>query len=107
LCYLAATDIKGPFPELAGVEVRNHGHRILGRLDGIVIDPAARSLRYLVIDDERHLERHRYLLPLGAAWVDVEHGTLCVWADRTDLTRCEEFDADRFSSFSSRPRRPS
>jgi PRC-barrel domain protein len=104
LCYLDASQIQGALHGFDGVEVRNQGHRIIGRLDGIVIDPAAGSVRYLVINDERYVERHRYLLPLDAAQVDVERKALCVEVDRKDLSRCEEFDALAFSRFSFRPR---
>jgi len=104
LCYLDASQIQGPLRGFDGVEVRNQSHRIIGRLDGIVIDPAAGFVRYLVINDERYLERHRYLLPLDAAQVDLERRALCVEVDRKDLSRCEAFDAHAFSRFSSRPR---
>ena len=106
LCYLDSTQIQGPLPGFDCVEVRNEKNRLIGigRLDGIVIDPAEHCVRYLVVDDERFLERRKYLLPFGAAQVDLKHKALCVEVDRTDLARCEEFNAQAFSRFSFRPR---
>jgi hypothetical protein len=106
LCYLEATQIEGPLEAFNGVEVRDRSDGKIGRFDGIVIDPAERRVRYLVVDNERFLTHQRYLLPLDATHVDIEHKTLCVDADQRDLTFYEEFDAHAFRSFSFRPRQP-
>jgi hypothetical protein len=103
LCYLDATQISGPLKDFDDVEVRDRHHGAIGRLDGIVIDPAERRVRYLVVDDERFLLR-RYLVPLDAAQVDVEHRAVWVDADRATLTGCEEFAREDFRGFSFRPR---
>ena len=103
LCYLATPDLTGPFGDL-DVEVRNRTYGKLGRLEGVVVDPAERRVRYLVVDDERFPQRHPHLVPLDAAQVDVEHHALCVEADEIDLMFCKEFDPDKFRRFSLRPR---
>jgi hypothetical protein len=103
LCYLDATQISGPLKDFDEVEVRHRQHGAIGRLDGIVIDPAERRVRYLVVDDERFLRR-RYLIPLDAAQVDVEHRAVWVDADRATLAGCEEFAREDFRGFSFRPR---
>jgi hypothetical protein len=105
LCYLDAMHLEGPLPEFDGAEVRTSSDRKIGHLDGIVVDPAARRVRYLVVDTAKSPGRHRYLVPVDATRVDVKHRALCVEVDRTDLARCEEFDADAFSHFSFRPRK--
>jgi hypothetical protein len=100
LCYLDATHVEGPLPTFDGLEVRNRQNHWLGRLDGIIIDPAERQVRYLVVDEGRFLRHHRYLLPLAPTQVDVEHGALRVDLNRDDLTDAEEFDAEAFPKFS-------
>jgi hypothetical protein len=104
LCYLDNTQIEGPLQQFDGVEVRNRGDRKIGKLDGIVIDPTERRVRYLVVNDSNFLRHHRYLLPLGATRVDAERRALCVEVDQTDVARCEEFDLNAFRTFSFRPR---
>ena len=104
LCYLDATQISGPLEDFDDVQVRHRQRGTIGRLDGIVIDPAERRVCYLVVDDERFLRHRRYLMPLNAAQVDVEHRAVWVDADQAALTVCEEFDRDDFRSFSFRPR---
>jgi sporulation protein YlmC with PRC-barrel domain len=104
LCYLDATQLEGPLEDFEGIEIRNRNDGKIGRLDGVVIDPAEGRVCYLVVDNERVLRHQRYLLPLDAAQVDIEHRALCVDADDADLRECEEFDQDRYHSFSFRPR---
>jgi PRC-barrel domain len=101
LCYLDATQIEGPLEDWRA-EVRFGKNGKVGRLDGIVVDPMERRVRYLVVDNERHPNHHTYLIPIGATRVDLERQALCV--DGDDLVRCQEFDRNAFRSFSFRPR---
>jgi hypothetical protein len=103
LCYLEATQISGPIKDFEDVQVRHREHGTIGRLDGIVIDPAEQRVRYLVVDNERFLGR-RYLMPLDAAQLDVEHHALWVDCDDAAFTIYEEFDREDFRRFSFRPR---
>ena len=100
LCYLDAAHVEGPLPNFDGVEVRNRDDRTIGRLDGIIIDPAERRVHYLVVDDGGLLRHHRYLLPLPPTRVDAERPALRVDVERADLRGCEEFDDHAFRSFS-------
>ena len=104
LCYLDSARIVGPLEDFEGAEVRNRSDGKIGRLDGIVIDLAERRVRYLVVDNERYVNHHRYLVPIGATRVDVERQALCVETDGNGLMHCAEFDLDAFRSFSFRPR---
>jgi sporulation protein YlmC with PRC-barrel domain len=104
LCYLDSTQITGPLDDFRGAEVRMTSDGKIGRLDGIVVDPTERRVRYLVVDNERWVNHHRYLVPIGATRVDVERQVLCLEGDGTDLMNCEEFDRNQFRSFSFRPR---
>src|SRR5688572_20225825 len=92
LRYLNATRIEGPLPTFNGLDVRDSKGRRVGRLDGIIIDPAERRLRYLVVDDGGFLENHRYLIPLQRTRIDAERPALWVDVDSADLGGCEDFD---------------
>jgi hypothetical protein len=102
LCYLDAAHIQGPLMDFEGVEVRNRHYGRLGRLDGIVLDPAEGQVRYLVVKNERSARRRPFLVPFDTTQLDVEHRELFV--DEDDVSECEEFDRDRFRSFSPRRR---
>ena len=100
LCYLNAAQVEGPLANFDGVEVRNRDDRKIGRLDGIIIDPSERRVRYLVVDDSGFLRHHRYLLPLSPTRIDAARPALRVDVERADLRHCEEFDHNAFRSFS-------
>ena len=98
--YLSAAQLEGPLPTLDHLDVRGRDDRSLGHLDGIVINPAERRVQYLVVDNDRFLRHHRYLLPLDDARVDTERQALQVDLDRRDLNRLDEFDDDAIPAFS-------
>jgi hypothetical protein len=100
LCYLSADRVEGPIDTFDRLEVRTRENERIGRLDGIIIDPAERRARYLVVDEDRFLRHHRYLLPLVPAQIDAEQHALRVDVDKDDLTDADEFDADAFPVFS-------
>src|SRR5262245_62173989 len=77
LCYLAAAQVEGPLQYFEGAEVRIPSDGKIGRLDGIVVDPAERQVRYLVVDNERYVNHHRYLVPVGTVRIDTERQALC------------------------------
>jgi sporulation protein YlmC with PRC-barrel domain len=100
LCYLSASRIEGPLPSFDGLAVRSGEGRKIGRLDGIIINPAERRVRYLVVDAAKRFRHHRYLVPLEATTVDAERRELRVDIDRADLAQVEELDDHEFSTFS-------
>jgi hypothetical protein len=100
LCYLSATHVEGPLPTFDRVEVRSRENRRIGRLDGIIIDPAERQVRYLVVDAATFFTHHRYVLPLASTQIDAERPSLRVDFNRDDLTDVDEFDAAAFPTFS-------
>ena len=73
---------------------------MIGRLDGIVLDPEAHRVPYLVVAAGGTFQGHRYLLPFRDARVDVQHHAFCVDAHKSDLASCEEFDPQAFHQFS-------
>jgi hypothetical protein len=100
LCYLDAACVEGPFPTCNAVEVWNEEDGKLGRLEGIVLDPEARHVEYLIVAAGGVFRRRRYLLPFRPTRVDVGRRALCVDAHKTDLARCEEFEPDTFHPYS-------
>jgi len=100
LRYLSATDVEGPLPTFEGFEVRDRQDRRIGKLDGIIIDPSERRVRYLVVNERTFVRRHRVLLPLESARVDAERAALHVDLDTDDLDDLQEFDTRRFPTFS-------
>lgn len=100
LCYLDAADVRGTFPTWDQVELRHNEDGEIGRLDGIVIDPAARHVQYLVVSAAGAFRRHQYLLPFRPTRLDVEHQVLCVDLHKTELRRCEKFEPNVFHRYS-------
>jgi hypothetical protein len=100
LCYLDAADVRGAFPAWNNVELRNDEDGAIGRLDGIVIDPAARHVQYFVVSAGGAFRRHQYLVPFHPTRLDVERQALCVDMHKTELKRCEKFDPDSFHRYS-------
>jgi hypothetical protein len=100
LCYLDAARVEGPVTNFGGLEVRGRRNHKLGRLDGVIIDPAERQVRYLVVDATKLFRHQRYLLPLAPTQIDPDGRALRVDLDEHDLARVEKFDDRAFPSFS-------
>ena len=62
LCYLEAGQVTGPCGGLEGVTLSTETDETLGTLDGVVIDPSERRIRYFVVQRRGWLRTHRYLL---------------------------------------------
>src|SRR4051812_41096854 len=99
LCYLDAADVRGPFLSLDHVKIRDNQDAEIGHLDGIVFDPAARHVQYLVISSAGAFRRHRYLLPFVPARIDVERQVLRVDMPKGELKRCERFEPGSFHRY--------
>ena len=79
LCYLEASRVLGPTGFLAALDVRTCLDQSLGIIDGVVIDPAERKLRFFVVEPSGSVNNRRVLLPVeAAASVAPEGGTLRV-----------------------------
>jgi len=100
LCYLEADNVELPAGTLAGLQLCSRDDQSLGALDGVLIEPATRRVRYFVVKRDGWLRRGRYLLPLEMpARVDREHNVLHLEAAAGDLRR-EDFDAGSIRAFS-------
>ena len=67
LRYLDAQHVRCPIGTLAGLEVRTTDDEKLGQLDGVVLDPGQRRVRFFVVGSQGLLRKRHYLLPVAAA----------------------------------------
>jgi hypothetical protein len=64
-----------------GVVVRALDGQAIGRLEGFMMDPASRRLRYFVVDTRKGQRLLRRLVPFVPACLDCEGGALHLLAD--------------------------
>jgi PRC-barrel domain len=100
LRYLDATSVLGPAGELRDFQVSDTGGLSLGKLAGFVVDPAARQLRYFVVEVARWLNRRRYLIPLCPATLEPQHRTVRLECEPPAKQQWREFDDRLYSRFS-------
>ena len=99
LRYLSADHVEGPRSTFERFEVRNVDDEKIGRLDGVLVDPPARRMRYLVVDVGTF--RHRlHLVPLEATRVDHDAHALRVDMERDDMASAPPFDPHTVVRFS-------
>jgi hypothetical protein len=100
LRYLDATDVLSPAGQLRDFHVSDTRGSSLGKLAGVVVDPAARRLRYFVVEVARWLSTRRYLVPLCPATIEPERQTVRLDCDPSAKREWREFDDRLFSHFS-------
>ena len=87
LRYLDAAHVEHPRGTLRGVEVCTEQDEQLGALDGVLIEPATRRVRYFVVGSTR-FARDRYVLRADTpAVLDTHDRKLRVDAQRHDLEK--------------------
>jgi hypothetical protein len=100
LRYLDAWNVRCPAGTLADLSVRTRDDEQLGAIDGVLVDPVQRRLRYFVVESPARLLRRRYLLCADApARFECEGRLLRVEENSGDLQR-ERFDEDAVRRFS-------
>jgi PRC-barrel domain protein len=101
LCYLEAGKVQGRLGDLEGMTLSSDTDEALGTLDGVVIDPAERRLRYFVVQRRGWLRSRRYLVPADQpAQISDDSRTLRVPVHPAQLAACEEFDGESIPEFS-------
>jgi hypothetical protein len=90
LCYLQASRVVGPTGRFGSMPVRGRGDASLGTVDGVLIDPERRCVRFLIVQDAQAAPR-QYLLPVDES-PRVERQTPALRVDCDDLLGCELFD---------------
>jgi hypothetical protein len=70
LRYIRAANVQGAGDTLEGFEVRDAVGARLGRLAGLIIDPVAERVRYVVVSSWRGIAGDSGVLPLRGARLD-------------------------------------
>jgi hypothetical protein len=97
LRYIPAGQVRWGGTPLPRLTVRN-GAEPLGKLEGFIISPSSRKVRYAVVQPYGFFEKPR-LVPLADARIDQENGG-SLRIDDEEITRCETFEADRYPRMS-------
>ena len=94
LRYLDADHVEHPSGTLGGLDVCTAENEQLGPLDGVLIEPSTRRVRYFVVGGARPAPG-RYVLPADTpAVLDIGDRKLRVTAHVEDLERLRETVAD-------------
>jgi sporulation protein YlmC with PRC-barrel domain len=96
LRYIDASHVESGVTDLSGFEVLTSTGKKLGALDGLIVDPPERSIRYAVVDRGGR-QSQRVLVPLTVAQLDVDRKSLHVDLTGHEMTPVEP---DSFPEFS-------
>src|SRR5262245_23536856 len=101
LCYLNASKVESPAGALAHLDVQTEDGEEIGALDGVLIEPTARRIRYYVVALGRRFGKRRYLLPADApAQLEGESKALRFGIDLSAIKSCREFRKGDVREFS-------
>jgi hypothetical protein len=101
LCYLDAGKVQSPVGHLSGLTLQSDCDEALGTLEGVVIDPAERRIRYFVVRRTGWLRSRRFLLPADRpAQIIDEPRTLRLKIAPDELAGYEDFDTQSMRAFS-------
>ena len=100
LRYIAAHDVDTPTGRLDGTMLVSSGNEPVGTLDGMIIDPVGRHVRYFVVRSRNWLKSRLHLVPAMPARLDSEHKTLHVDMKADDLSHLREIRPDTFERYS-------
>jgi hypothetical protein len=98
LRFLGAAQVEGPGGTFAGFEICSRDNETVGTLDGVLIDPPARRVRYFVL---KLADRptHCLLASEMPMWIEAERRVGWVESARADL-ELEPYDMDGALPFS-------
>ncbi len=101
LCYLDASKVQASIGDLEGVNVRDPDDEELGSLKGVLIEAAARRVRYFVVEVAGRWKTHCYLVPADdPVTLQEDRRTLRVDSNAADLIRSGEFKIDSVRPYS-------
>jgi len=93
LRYVDAARLQIADADLRRADFRGTRDQKIGTLEGVMIDPAARRLRFFVVKSHGWFTSRRFLLPVEwPARIDAGRNALCVDLDSDDLAQFEEFE---------------
>jgi hypothetical protein len=100
LRYVAAEHVDTPAGPLDGTVLVSSSDGTVGMLDGMIIDPIERHVRYFVVRSRNWLKTRLQLVPAAPARLDSEHRTLHLDIDARDLPQLREIRSDTFRRYS-------
>ena len=100
LRYIGAEHVETPAGRLDGTVLVSPREETVGKLDGIVIDPVGRHLRYFVVRARALFQAPRHLVPATPARLDAEHKALHVDIEPDDLSMYRQVRPDTFPRYS-------
>ncbi len=100
LRYISANRVEVPGGLLDQLDVVSDEESTVDKVEGIVVDPAERQVRYFVLKSPRRLRPRHYLLPLAPATIDAEHKTLHLDIHPNDLAELVDGPTKAFAPFS-------
>jgi hypothetical protein len=100
LRYVEADRLTTPFGSLRGAELLDPDDQSIGQLDGVVIDPVERQLRYLVVGTRRWFTTRHYLVDAMPARIEPDGNALHVALEAGDVASQPEVEPDSLPSFS-------
>ena len=100
LRYIAAGDVNTPVGRLDGTVLVSPSEETVGTLDGMIIDPIERSVRFFVVRSRNWLKTHRHLVPALPARLDSEHKRLHVDIEADELPQLPQVRSNTFERYS-------
>ena len=89
-----------PFGPLDDVVVVSQRDVPIGKLEGIIVDPEQRHVRFYVVESRDWFKTHRYLIPDEQHQVDWNRKAMQVDLDDKALSKLPELREDEFPSMS-------
>lgn len=88
LCYLDAQNVEIAAGKLADLEVCSRDDEKLGGIDGVLIEPSARRIRYFVVKSPGWFRQGRYLVPVeDVARLETDEHVLRIETSAADVAR--------------------
>src|SRR4029453_16826619 len=94
LRYIDAAHVDSPVGNLNAIKVLSPSEGNVGKLDGLIIDPIERQVRYFVVESPQRARAQRYLVPFSPATIDPEHRTLHLEFESEDLDELPEVSSE-------------
>jgi hypothetical protein len=96
LRHLEAAKVETPIGTLDDVLVVSKSDVPIGKLEGIILDPAERHVRYYVVESRDWFRTHRYLVPDAPHQINWDRKALQVELDETALAQLPELREDDY-----------
>jgi hypothetical protein len=101
LRFIEADRVETPAGPLKDFTAISPTEAKLGKLDGVLVDPSQRQVRYYVVKAAGRLMSRRYLVPAEpGARLETERRTLQLDVEPNELSSCPETDPESFATFS-------